>query len=158
MWTCFPKQIHFTASNLPLFSNFPFSWNHLQRHPCIRRNNVNSFPCCRATLFNPHYSKHLSFCRPTLAPYSITPPTPSSTLLLSFFSTPIYSISMLRRYKFITVAATLQKMEEKHSRFIFRIITEPHLSCVLPFRYLLLSVTVQNSLDFPAKCRKVPVL
>lgn len=54
----------------------------------MRRNIVSSFPCCRVTLFNPHYSKHLSFSLPALTPYSITPlRCVSITPLLHLFST-----------------------------------------------------------------------
>lgn len=107
----------------------PFSWSHLQRCRCISRNNVNSFPCCRVTLFNPHYSKHLSFRRPP----SLLIPLPPSALLLSFPPPSIYSISVLRRGKFITVAA--ENVGETQSVH-FQDKSYPHLvhlACVFTF-------------------------
>lgn len=120
------KEIYFVSSNYILFSNFPFfSWNHLQRCHCIRRNNVNSFPCCRVTLFNPHYSKHLSFAGPP----SHLIPLPPSAVLQSFFPPSIYSISTLRRCKFIMVAANGGETQSVHFQDNYWVAPLAPLSC-----------------------------
>lgn len=73
--SCSGKQI--CSTNFPLFS-MPFA----KICRCITRNNVSSFPCCRVTLFNPHYSKHLSFPGP---PSLLIPLPPPALSVAPFF-------------------------------------------------------------------------
>lgn len=60
-----------------------------KRRRCITRNNVSSFPCCRVTLFNPHYSKHLSFPGPPSLLIPL-PPHPLRSVAPFFFSSSFH--------------------------------------------------------------------
>lgn len=74
-------------------------------------------------LFSTLIIQSTCFYHPAVAPYSITPLR--SVALPLYLPPSIYSISMLRRCKVITMAATVQKMEGK--QFMFGTITELYL-------------------------------
>lgn len=94
-------------------------------------------------LFSTLIIQSTCFYHPAVAPYSITPLR--SVALPLYLPASIYSISMLRRCKFIMMAATVQKMEGK--QFMFGIITELYLPLV-SFFSTICSFCEQKFLEF----------